>query len=416
MRKFFVKGIAVALVAGMCLTGCGDKKDSKNKDNTDNKLETSSIEEQTSKVEDDTTEEDTEKITEEDTEEEIEDDAIIYEKKADAVISNIETFLTAIKNGDIDTLLPYIAEGTDMKKIFEKVKDREGVSDLMQTLFVNMDWTYADDAREELADNLMSGDDECIVNMYICSPMQLYYEHYYCAELEPGTVLPEDYAPSTESEAKEIVKKIVSLTPTVGEEDFAISEIKEDGSFVTDIDLLFHMNHSNIEDAAYAGTGSVYRTFIKEMFDVMEDTIYSPEEASYEKDDEVKSELREIIAKKDFNKLTSKYEELNDEAAPGDVKYGDLTKEQKATVDKIIDEEVVVSFNNAVRMKKGIRSGAIMVTFPAKYYLNKTSKYAGWADEHNVMAVDLLFDSLSSIKTTSMFFLYNYSRIMDHIK
>lgn len=432
IKSFIAKTMLVSAATMMCLSGCGEKLENESGEikqtesvadggngavSEDNGLDQSlneNLSDYDNEVDPGFDYEDEDEVVYDD----IEDEPAYKdaEARADKVIANMDKFLTALKNGDIDTFLPYLEDDTDMKEIFEKTKDKEAMGELLRILLADMDWTYEGRCMEELTQCLYDGDDELVLDVYVCGPMQLYYDHYYCANLPAGTVLPEDYEPASEEEAKEVIKKMVSLTPIVGNEDLQISDIKEDGSFVVDIDLLFHMDHAGLEDASYANGSNIYRTYVKELFDIGTDYVYNVEgRGQYEKDDEIREELLEMIFAKDFEALDARYVELTGNESKIQVKYADLTPEQQKMVDDIIENEVVITYENKLRARDDMKVGAVIITYPAKYMFPSSADYVEWADEHQVVETVALLENLANVESTANYFGYYYSRILEYV-
>lgn len=422
MKKKLASAAVIATMLAFACTGCGDKnsdkkdkddeivtedKDKDDDDDRDDKTEdTEATESVNNDIED--TSEDTEDV--EDTEEE-EPDMAVYEAQADAIITNVDKMLNAYKNGDIDTLLTYCADDTDMKEMWEKMSNKEAAGEIMKVLFANLDWTYAENCKEELVDYLVDyeEDDTISVNMAIVAPMQLYYKEYYFASLPAGTVLPEDYAPETDEEAMELIKKMVAETPLISEEDLTIGMVKEDGSFQADFDLFFHMDHVEW----YSMTSP--KSFVKETLDIGIDTEFGAEGTVFMDDDENRAAVEKLVLAKDFNAVAEKCQEVNGEV-PGNVHYADLTEEQQKKVDEIIDKEVVVARNAESWVGKNEKRGSILYSYPVKYSGQLSEEYHAWADERNVKDVDIAYDGIGDLKGLTKAFMYDYSKIMEYVQ
>lgn len=427
MKKKLVKKIACECMAAalvLSLTACGGSKDDTSNSNDNQQVNT-----EAEYIEDDYTEdsydEDSYSDDDYDYEEDdyYEDEEPDYTEDAENILSQIDEFLTATKNGDMETFMSYVDPSSEEYEDLEKLAEYDPDGELFKILYGRMVWTFTDDNKEELTDSLEYHDgvfEEYGLNITLAKPHTYLGAKFYEASLEEGTEYPDDYYPESE-EAKAIVEKIYEISPLVYENNFYINYSDGQVSVITD-DTFWDFDMLHIDDVADgAKKGGLFRRFISENYDV--EHMKVAKDAAFDNDDEHHRKALDLIEAKDIQGIKDLYIELagNYEKFDLNAKEEDLTDEQLELLNDVIANEMDIKRSYlASNFSDGLHQrGYLLVTVPAKYSEGLLSEEEiEWLDENDVKDVWFFGAPLTGQGNTGApySFLLDYHHLISIIK
>ena len=418
MKKIISTIALAALLAVSCIS-CGRKDDSSKDNSTGGQgfsnqdiLDTTDTEDTSNYVDN---------TSDQDDIDDSEDNREKYEQLADAIIANVDTLFTALKNGDIDTVSKYCLEDSDVIEDLLDCKDKAAVGEVMKVVFKDFEWTFTDECREELVDTLefraSQGDDsEFGLDIYLVDHAHIYLEEFYFASLPEGTTLPEDYTGATEEEAKALLEKMIEVTPMECDESMFIEQINEDGSFKTDIDEILSIDMLPWDKIDRLDSSNVFRTFVQQILDVDSDFAANSTSSVFKEDNERMKQVETCLLNKDMVEYERLYNDIRGEAINSDVSYAELSKEQQDKLADIYANEVNVYRNSMTWIEKNEKYGSIIYTYPYSYFCDFDDEEAvKWLSDRNVVRIDINYDNISDSSEMLYVFGYAYGWLIDYV-
>ena len=355
---------------------------------------------------------------------ETEEDNSAYVEKAKEIYSKADQLFSALKEGDIQTVVDLGDPDDYVTSTLSYITDSETAKEIFKTVYADLCWEYTDEDIERTAEYLQEaaeaevyGEEFDLSMTEIAYKWMLAFRYTSLAYFEDGDVIPENYKPETKEEAFDILKKGLEETPLQYMSSVTATTPDENGNFyfIYDEDYLF-------DDAGivnlYDGDDTMAQTYVKNLMDVISDYTIGDTDAKYEKSDELINEATELALNKDFEKL---YDLLKD---PSELtykenlgSYDELTDSQKAFVDECVEKAQVVFEDYTSTHGDGtrVRNGIMEVSFP--YYDRFDDEQTEFAKDNNVYyAGSYVYFGSFSEKTFGGSLLYGYFRAIEYAK
>lgn len=319
--------------------------------------------------------------------------------KVAAARDQVDRYFTALKTGDIETVLALTdSESTSYKKL-EKIKDYEYAREFITVFFGRMVWTHTEENLERwtqvfTTENFKS--DTTAIHMEYAIPYATLFETLYVCAYEERETIPEylDYRTADENaEALALLKKVIDALPLVLGLNIQITVPDETGAFLFVLDDLFEPFEL---DELYTG-GTYIIFYMNQKCNLTSDVLVGSSTEEYWQYHEEWLELQPLLENKDFVALgdwqadyTGEDERPDKEKLYGT--YEGLTATQKAWVDHFLAEEMIYVHPEHTKLGysgKNVRDGAFMLFYPnIDSYDPEISQ---WRIENDVMAVRVVY-------------------------
>ncbi|MGN0378442.1 MAG: hypothetical protein ACI4EU_02505 [Butyrivibrio sp.] len=355
---------AMATLIAVSMTACGS---------SDSTAATTSAEEQSTAAETSSVAADNQDETEDDDNDV--NDMAVYEERARAVFNKVDQLFTAMKAGDIDTIVALGDPHDDVVQSLSEVSDSEVAKLILQTIYADLYWEITDNDISDIADFLMQMDQG---ESYDDNEMDLYMDalawrwmldirHSCLLYFDEGDILPEGFVPESREQAFEILQTGLDNIPVQKMTGITISPIDEDGNFYFLYEDDFLFEHAELERLGNYSDDNMAQYYVSRLMDVITDYEICDTEAKYEENDEVFAEAAKYAVNKDFEGLTDyldNYCDKNYREKFGS--YDDLNDAQKEFVDSCVSDAVVTwaDYSSFNANGEEYRKGSLAVYFP----------------------------------------------------
>lgn len=352
----------------------------------------------------------------------------IYRQQAEAIFAKTEQMLTALKEGDIDTLIELGDPEDDVVKSLRNVSDSETAKKILKTVYADLCWEVTeDDLRwmesklQELAEyGERDTDDEYDLYMNaLAYRWMINFDDNTLLYFKAGDVVPENFVPETEEQAFEILQTGLDNTSLDKMSSLTISTPDEEGNFRFFYEGDYLFRDAKLDELGYYSENEMAQRYVSELMDIGSAHEICDTEAKYKENDELFVQAVQYAVDKDFEALTdllqpeleSDYDYRSEYGA-----YDELNDAQKAFVDSMV-EKAVITWVDYSRVQTGdgkkYREGSIKISFPCIGGYDE--QVAAFLEQHQVMELSgsYYFGTSASLKSD---FLYGYYRCIKYAK
>ncbi len=287
-----------------------------------------------------------------------------YYPMAEDLQDDIVNYFTALKQGDIPTLLASTDPGSELYAFLTEVQKYSWGEDLLRALYSNIEWSFADNYVEKMGFNLMmhlnkdeteKSADGCGLEgaFHVEVPRFIFMTEGYLYSYPKGTIRPEDLEFEGADEAVDFIKKTVDdnwdmlKTLSYG---LAI-DFREDGSCYFNIDTVYGLVDFKL-DKLQREEDEYPQYYVK--WDINHslnyDVMVGDGGIEYDYQNDAIEEMLALLLAKDFIGLEKRLEAFTGEDysemwgdMDGKVAYSDLTAEEKAWFDDFLENYVEIA-------------------------------------------------------------------------
>lgn len=267
------------------------------------------------------------------------------EKKLDynLIRSKINEYMTALKNGDIETLR---ALSTDTR-FYDELAQPEEVKKILAALYGNMIWTtdfLTDDDIEREYNFSINFNSSFEVPFYVGSRRFMYYSEYDLLRYKKGDVIPDGFKYATDEEAWQAFNATLEKMPLLFQKWILKVSFSDDGNITFEPYLC---DYEHFLDESYTlSNAREGNTLIDLLEEVGNDyCVVSPDGVEIEHNDEsgggvgLRQQTVDLMKEKKFREayelILSKDEDIDQSFKYA---YDDFNDNQKAYVQSVIDD------------------------------------------------------------------------------
>lgn len=274
-----------------------------------------------------------------------------FDAQAAFVWEKTEELLTALKTGDLETIIELGDPESDIVQSLEKVRDSETASRIVQMLYGDLVWMETPRDKElsamayrlEKEYNEQGPGKETSISPIIGYKWTLHFWEYALLNFEEGTTVPKGYRPETADEAWSILEGTMEKLPLTELTSVEMTVPDEDNHFCFLYDDMFLMSSAMLDELGDLSEETMVQDYVQRMCKVMGTYEIKNTEAAYNEDDETFKKVLEYITAKDFEGANEYIGEvLHEDLGAKYGSYDDLTDEQKNFVDHYIEEDMEV--------------------------------------------------------------------------
>lgn len=347
-----------------------------------------------------------------------EEENTAYRLQAEAIFAKTDQMLTALKEGDIDTLIELGDPDDIMVKSLSRVSDFETARQLLRTIYAELYWEVTEEDVEWLEKQLQEwaehGEDAWgeEMDLYMNALAYRWMINASSSALlyfEPGDVVPGKFIPETEEQAWEILQTVLDNRPLQLMPGLTISVPDAEGNFyfLYEEDYLF--SAAKLDELGYWSEDQMIQQYVSELMDVLEDYKIGDTEAKYKENDALFVQVVQYAVDKDFEALTDLLEqEMENDYRDKYGAYDELNDAQKAFVDSVVEQAVVtwVDYSWARNDGEEYRDGDIQISFPC---IGETDEQvAAFIEKYQVMDSGSTFYLGSNIGSLESSLLHKY--------
>lgn len=352
----------------------------------------------------------------------------IYRQQAEAIFAKTEQMLTALKEGDIDTLIELGDPEDDVVKSLRNVSDSETAKKILKTLYADLCWEVTEDDLRWMETKLQElaqygerdTDDKYALYMNaLAYRWMINFDDNILLYFKAGDVVSENFVAETEEQAFEILQTGLDNTPLNKMSSLTISTPDEEGNFRFFYEGDYLFKYAKLDELEYYSENEMAQRYVSELMDIGSTHVICDTEAKYEENDELFVQAVQYAVDKDFEALTdllqpeleSDYDYRSEYGA-----YDELNDAQKAFVDSMVEKAVITWVDYSLVQSgngKKYREGSIKISFP--YIGGSDEQAAAFLEQHQVMELSgsYYFGTSASLKSD---FLYGYYHCIKYAK
>lgn len=349
----------------------------------------------------------------------------IYRQQAEAIFAKTEQMLTALKEGDIDTLIELGDPEDDVVKSLRNVSDSETAKKILKTVYADLCWEVTEDDLSWMESNLQElaeygerdTDDEYDLYMNaLAYRWMLNFDDNTLLYFKAGDVVLENFVPETEEQAFEILQTGLDNTSLDKMLSLTISTPDEEGNFRFFYEGDYLFRDAKLEELGYYSEDEMAQRYVSELMDIGSAREICDTETEYKEKDALLVQAVQYAADKDFEALTDLLQpELESDYRSEYGAYDELNDAQKAFVDSMVEKAVVtwVDYSWTHGDGKKYREGSIKISFPC--IGESDEQAAAFLEQHQVMEQSSPYYFGTSVSLGSDF-LYGYYRCIKYAK
>lgn len=317
-----------------------------------------------------------------------------YTPQLETIQSETDKLLTALRDGDVNSLADLLAPDTKWGRFFNSHRNSEGLSNILRVDFGDMVWTYSQlDTQTDIqwleTAAMQHGD---YTQTYVTAGVKemLYFSEYFLLNFGDGSVLTDSYAPDDEAQSQMLLEKTVKKLPLLKNHwSIPCTIPNKDGRVYFNLDDDFLMDYTRLMEMKDFTEEEIVTGYIKLMSEdrgkVMDD------KANTGKDNDLRVKLLGLLKDREFEEAWQLLKPDADKEFYGDVpEYDRLTPMQQELVNEFVRDKVSVvvsDYSTEVYDGSSRRHIFCQISYDA-FAQNDEEDIADWLAENGIKQSD----------------------------